>query len=1115
MAGIFSRRKKMIPVKITTMDAEMTAITIESDWSGRQLFDAVCRIIGLREIWYFGLQFVNKNGISVWLQMEKLISEQEVPKDENGILHFYFLVKFYPESVEEELIQDITRHLFFLQIKQSILCMELYCQAEAAVLLASYAVQSAFGDANDEVELQLDKLLPQSVIAQFNMSASMWEDRLRKWWYNNVGLSTEDAEMEYLRVAQDLDMYGIQYYPIYNQKDTNLLLGVSAQGIGIYETNNRMSPRPFFPWSEIKNIYFKNKQFTICVVDKSKINFRAQEMSINMSILDLCIGTHNLYLRRRQPDLLEVQQMKIQAREQRQKRLAEQTRFNSERERRIQAETDRDKYKHQVVFLNEQIAAMQEIVRKSDESYRLNAEKLEQESLANSKRASEAEAEMQRVKMSSKMQLNGQHSFENQSPHVSNGNSRSHSTFYAADLGRQCAETTHYISDSANNNQPENSMKESTVSIGDTSNDRHEPMNVDNFGPFTANDDEDFEAESSEVKVQKQNEKSESMNVSGVFTKTMENALNENPRTFDYNNKYFDPDLQQICDELEQARNENNERNRDLRESLMKFREEIEQLKKQDADNDYDRIHANNLQFGIDKYSALRRSGAGTPRKRISAAPSTTCEFPCNDSQCVLASDRCDNVKDCENGKDELDCDYLHSCPTGTFMCKSGECLAFESKCNRTIECADGSDEKACRWTSTVSDLLPTASDYEDEMKHSVLPTVRRTQTKPKPKKRQCAQRNASLYFTNNDVMIYGVAIDGSVPTASQLLLSSISGRIQSLTIDYARNELLYVADRISDQIRIVDQETQSDRVLLEDKYRRFSSIAKDWITGNIYFAEDGVGIGICLEEPKTLRDNVEIQCMQLIKSTSPGDHYRDLIVHPKRGIMMWIHDEPSTSGTLKVAGMDGSAVRQLSGFEHVYAIAFDYEEEKLYISEGNQLEIMNIETLQRTKLKSITPSAMAFYNCELYYINRESNTLMKYVEDGKDRNIMALSGSKFTLAFAGENTTIGHEMSINACEAMNCAEFCTLSERVLESAAYCHCVHCQEATPEQESNVLGVVFGIVAVILFATMFIVFLAFYFRLCPVLCERIDRMLVKENPANESNISVGYNNPAFKS
>lgn len=78
-------------------------------------------------------------------------------------MHFLFLVKFYPESVEEELIQDITRHLFFLQIKQSILSMDLYCQPEAAVLLASYAVQAIYGDYGDGIELELNKLLPKSV----------------------------------------------------------------------------------------------------------------------------------------------------------------------------------------------------------------------------------------------------------------------------------------------------------------------------------------------------------------------------------------------------------------------------------------------------------------------------------------------------------------------------------------------------------------------------------------------------------------------------------------------------------------------------------------------------------------------------------------------------------------------------------------------------------------------------------------------------------------------------------------------------------------------------------------------------------------------------------------
>lgn len=35
-------------------------------------------------------------------------------------------------------------------------------------------------------------------------------------------------------------------------------------------------------------------------------------------ILDLCIGNHDLYMRRRKPDTMEVQQMKAQAKEEKQ-----------------------------------------------------------------------------------------------------------------------------------------------------------------------------------------------------------------------------------------------------------------------------------------------------------------------------------------------------------------------------------------------------------------------------------------------------------------------------------------------------------------------------------------------------------------------------------------------------------------------------------------------------------------------------------------------------------------------------------------------------------------------------------------------------------------------------
>ena len=49
--------------------------------------------------------------------------------------------------------------------------------------------------------------------------------------------------------------------------------------------------------------------------------FYAQRLRINKRILALCMGNHELYMRRRKPDTIEVQQMKSQALEERQARL--------------------------------------------------------------------------------------------------------------------------------------------------------------------------------------------------------------------------------------------------------------------------------------------------------------------------------------------------------------------------------------------------------------------------------------------------------------------------------------------------------------------------------------------------------------------------------------------------------------------------------------------------------------------------------------------------------------------------------------------------------------------------------------------------------------------------
>ncbi|PAV56141.1 hypothetical protein WR25_13377 isoform E [Diploscapter pachys] len=132
-----------------------------------------------------------------------------------------------------------------------------------------------------------------------------------------------------------------QYFEIRNKKGTELYLGVDALGLNIYEKHDRLSPKVGFPWSEIRNISFNDRKFVIKPIDKKANDFvfYAPRLRINKRILALCMGNHELYMRRRKPDTIEVQQMKQQARDERALKLAEQERLNKEMNAREQAET--------------------------------------------------------------------------------------------------------------------------------------------------------------------------------------------------------------------------------------------------------------------------------------------------------------------------------------------------------------------------------------------------------------------------------------------------------------------------------------------------------------------------------------------------------------------------------------------------------------------------------------------------------------------------------------------------------------------------------------------------------------------------------------------------------
>lgn len=75
------------------------------------------------------------------------------------------------------------------------------------------------------------------------MTPEMWEERITAWYAEHRGRARDEAEMEYLKIAQDLEMYGVNYFAIRNKKGTELLLGVDALGLHIYDPENRLTPR--------------------------------------------------------------------------------------------------------------------------------------------------------------------------------------------------------------------------------------------------------------------------------------------------------------------------------------------------------------------------------------------------------------------------------------------------------------------------------------------------------------------------------------------------------------------------------------------------------------------------------------------------------------------------------------------------------------------------------------------------------------------------------------------------------------------------------------------------------------------------------------------------------
>ncbi|XP_071023933.1 moesin-like [Oncorhynchus clarkii lewisi] len=571
---------KTISVRVTTMDAELE-FAIQANTTGKQLFDQVVKTIGLREVWFFGLQYQDTKGFSTWLKLNKKVTAQDVRKE--SPLLFKFRAKFFPEDVSEELIQEATQRLFFLQVKEGILNDDIYCPPETAVLLASYAVQAKYADYNKEIHLpgylSSEKLLPQRVLDQHKLNKEQWEERIQVWHEEHKGMLREDSMMEYLKIAQDLEMYGVNYFSIKNKKGSELWLGVDALGLNIYEQNDKMTPKIGFPWSEIRNISFNDKKFVIKPIDKKAPDFvfYAPRLRINKRILALCMGNHELYMRRRKPDTIEVQQMKAQAREEKNHKKMERALLENEKKKRELAEKEKEKIEKEKEELIERLKQIEEQTKKAQqelEEQTRRALELEQER----KRAQE---EAERLEKERRMAEEAKTALLQQSENQMKNQEH---------LATELAELT------------------SKISLLEDAKQKKE--------------DEATQWQQKACMVQEDLEKTKEELNSKIMASHIqepmqaENEHDENDETSDQASAEFTGGIS-YKDRSEEERMTEAEKNERVQQHLLALSSELAIARDETKKTANDIIHADNVKAGRDKYKTLRQIRSGNTKQRI------------------------------------------------------------------------------------------------------------------------------------------------------------------------------------------------------------------------------------------------------------------------------------------------------------------------------------------------------------------------------------------------------------------------------------------------------------------------------------------------------------------
>jgi len=236
----------------------------EADLAGSNLLAAIFSSMGLAksEQQYFGLSYCNKeDGRMDWLEKDDNL--KNLPKSRSA--RFHLAVRYYPQHPDVVLKDGSTRSLFCLQIKEKLLRGELGCDVETHACLDGLLVQAIMGDFNPSFHKPgylrsikgVELVTPSRLNSDADPAERIYLRRVGYYHKSNIGVSSSEAELLYLKKAKNLCSYGYIIHTVSDRNKSEICVGLEEGGIAIFDDPAFAQCEPLmvktqFSWDHLK-----------------------------------------------------------------------------------------------------------------------------------------------------------------------------------------------------------------------------------------------------------------------------------------------------------------------------------------------------------------------------------------------------------------------------------------------------------------------------------------------------------------------------------------------------------------------------------------------------------------------------------------------------------------------------------------------------------------------------------------------------------------------------------------------------------------------------------------------------------------------------------------------